>query len=68
MEGILISFLYLCLNIAVICFVAYIILWVVTWFGFTIDGNVLKFGKIIVALLVIIAIVRWVFGLGLLHL
>jgi hypothetical protein len=61
--SILISFLSLCLYIAVICFVAWVILWVVTsLFGWQVDANVLKFGKIIVALLILIAIVAWLAG------
>ncbi len=64
MEVLLISFLYLCLRIAVICIVAYAILWIANLFGFEIDGNVLKFGKIIVMLLIIIAVVAWLFGLN----
>lgn len=66
--GILISFLNLLLYIAIILFVAYIILWVLRdWFSITLDANVLKFGKIIVGLICLIAIVIWlsgVLGLG----
>ena len=58
--GLLVSLLYLLLYIAIICFAAYIILWVVRdWFGVAIDGNVMKFAKIIVALIILIAIVVW---------
>jgi hypothetical protein len=61
--SILISFLSLCLYLAVICLVAYVILWVITGlFGWAVDANVLKFGKIIVALLCLIAIVTWLAG------
>jgi hypothetical protein len=66
--GILISFLELLLYIAVIVFVAYCIEWLITSFmGWSIDANVYKFGKIIVGLLCLIAIVIWiasVAGLG----
>jgi hypothetical protein len=66
--AILISFLELMLYIAIICLIAYVILWVITgFFGWSIDANVLKFGKIIVALLCLIAVVVWlssVMGLG----
>lgn len=62
--GILISFLNLMLYIAIICFVAYVIVWVVrSFFGWPIDPNVYKFGQIIVALLCLIAIVVWLAGL-----
>ena len=58
--GILLSFLNLCLYIAIICFIAYVILWVVqSFFGWSVDANVIKFGKIIVALLCLIAVVAW---------
>jgi hypothetical protein len=61
--SILISFLNLMLYIAIICFIAYVILWVITGFmGWAIDANVLKFGKIIVALLCLIAVVVWLAG------
>ena len=50
--AILISFLELCLYIAFVCFIAYVILWVIrSFFGWQIDANVYKFGQIIVALI-----------------
>ena len=62
--SILISFLNLMLYLAIIIFVAYVILWVIQgFFGWQIDANVLKFGQIIVALLCLIAIVVWVAGI-----
>jgi hypothetical protein len=61
--SILISFLYLLLYVAIILCIAYIILWVVRdWFGVAIDGNVLKFAKIVVALICLIALVVWISG------
>jgi hypothetical protein len=61
--GILISFLNLMLYIAIIIFVAYVILWVIQGFmGWTIDSNVMKFGRIIVGLLCLIAVVVWLAG------
>jgi len=61
--SILISFLNLLLYIAIILLVAYIILWVVQgWFGIAIDANVLKFAKIVVGLICLIAIVVWLAG------
>jgi hypothetical protein len=62
--NLLVSFLFLLLYIAVILFIAYIILYVVRdWFQIGIDPMVLKFGKIIVGLICLIAIVIWVAGL-----
>ena len=61
--AILISFLNLLLYLAIILFVAYVLLWVIRdWFGWTIDANVLKFGQIIVGLICLIAIVVWLAG------
>lgn len=60
---ILISFLYLCLHIAIIVLVAVAIVWLLrAVFNVTIDGEVYKWGKIVVALLIIIAIVIWLAG------
>lgn len=62
--GILISFLELLLYIAVVCFIAYALVWAFTWFtGKGIDANVYKFGQIIVALICLIAVVVWLAGL-----
>lgn len=55
--SLLISFLYLCLHIAVIVLVAYAIVWLCRMCEIDLDGNVLKAGKIVVALLIIIAVV-----------
>jgi len=61
--GLLISFLYLLLHIAIILIIAYGILWVIRdWLGMAIDPMVYKFGQAIVALLVLIAIVVWLAG------
>jgi hypothetical protein len=61
--SILLSFLSLCLYIAIICLIAYVIVWVITgFFGWSIDPNVYKFGQIVVALLCLIAIVTWLAG------
>jgi hypothetical protein len=61
--AILISFLNLMLYIAIILLIAYVILWVVRdWFGIAIDANVMKFAKIVVGLICLIAIVVWLSG------
>jgi hypothetical protein len=63
MMSILISFLELLLYLAIIILIAYVIVWVIQGFmGWTIDANVMKFGKIVVALLCLIAIVVWLAG------
>jgi hypothetical protein len=59
--GLLISFLFLLLYIAIVLCIAYAILWVVRdWFGIAIDAMVLKFAKIIVGLICLILVVLWV--------
>jgi hypothetical protein len=61
--SVLISFLNLLLYIAIILLIAYVILWVVRdWFNVNIDANVLKFAKIIVGLICLIAVVVWLAG------
>jgi hypothetical protein len=60
--GLLISFLYLLLHIAVILIIAAIIVWLLRWLGIGIDPMVFKIGQAIVALLIIIAVVIWVSG------
>ncbi len=61
--SILLSFLSLCLYIAIICLIAYVIVWVIQgFFGWTIDANVYKFGQIVVALLCLFAVVSWLAG------
>ncbi|MET3995984.1 uncharacterized membrane protein (DUF485 family) [Bradyrhizobium sp. S3.9.2] len=61
--GILISFLNLLLYIAIIVFIAFVIVWVIQSFmGWAIDANVMKWGKVIVGLLCLIAVVMWLAG------
>lgn len=59
----LISFLYLCLHIAIIVFVAVLIAWLLRVCGIGIDGNVHRVGKIIVILLIVIAVAVWLSGI-----
>ena len=63
MEGILISFLYLLLHLAIIVFVAVCIVWGFKFIGVTIDGDVYKWGRIIVMLLCVIAVAVWLFSI-----
>lgn len=64
MAAILLGFLQVCLTCAVIILVAFAIVWVLgSVFGVTLDGNVMKWGKIVVALLCIIVIATWLFSL-----
>lgn len=71
--AILVSFLELLLYIAIIIFIAFAIRWVITGFlGWPIDPNIDKWGRIIVGLLCLIAIVIWLAsvlggGIGLPH-
>jgi len=61
--SLLISFLYLLLHIAVIIFVAFLIVWLLKFAGISIDAEVYKWGKVIVGLLIVIAIAVWIAGL-----
>jgi hypothetical protein len=58
----LLSVLYLLLNIAVVVLCAALIWWALKFFGIAIDPTVLKIGQFIVALIVIILIVSWFAG------
>jgi uncharacterized membrane protein (DUF485 family) len=61
--GLLLSFLNLLLYIALIMLVAFGIKWVIEKFmGWAIDADVLKWAKILVGLLCLIAIVAWLGG------
>jgi hypothetical protein len=61
--SILISFLELLLYIAIIILIAFAIRWVIVGFlGWGLDPNVEKWGRIVVGLLCIIAIVVWLAG------
>jgi ABC-type multidrug transport system permease subunit len=63
-AALLLGFLNVLLYCAIIILVAFVIVWVLSYvFGVTLDGNVLKWGKIVVALLCIIAIVAWLLSL-----
>jgi hypothetical protein len=57
--ALLIGFLNVALYCAIIILVAFVILWVLGWMGIVIDGNVLKWGKIVIGLLCLIVIVGW---------
>lgn len=59
---IVVSALYLLLHIAVIIFVAFMLLWIVTSkqvMGLDLDANILKWGRIVVILLCVIAVALW---------
>ena len=62
--NILLSYLSLCLYIAIIILIAFAIRWLITSFlGWPIDGQVYKWAQIVVGLICIIAIVAWLAGL-----
>ena len=62
-SGVLLGFLNVALTCAIIVFIAFVILWILGWMGIAVDGNVLKWGKIIVGLLCLIIIVGWLLSL-----
>jgi hypothetical protein len=59
MEAILMSFLHLCFYIAVVILIVLVIVWGFKWAGVSIDPDVYKWGKIVVGLLILIAVVGW---------
>lgn len=60
---VLLGFLNVALTCAIIIFVAVVIVWVLRWMGVAIDGQVYKWGQIIVGLLCLIVIVGWLLSL-----
>lgn len=65
MGGIFLSFLHLCLYCACIVLIAFAIVWILrSVFKITIDGEVYKWGKIVVALLIIIAVAGWLLSIA----
>jgi uncharacterized membrane protein YtjA (UPF0391 family) len=58
----LISLLYLLLNIAVILLVVAIVWWVLGLLGIALDARVMKIGQVIVALIILIYVVSWLAG------
>ena len=60
--GLLISFLYLCLNVAVVVFVAYCIVWLMRCRRCRRSPRPAKVGQIIVGLIIIIMVVSWLVG------
>lgn len=61
--SLLISVLYLCLNIAILVLAVAIIAWVLRWLGIPIDPTVQKVAILIIALIIIILIVSWLAGI-----
>jgi hypothetical protein len=61
--SLLISFLNLLLYIAVVILVAFALKWVIEKFmGWAIDADVLKWAKVVVGLLCLIAVALWLGG------
>jgi hypothetical protein len=60
--SLIISVLYLLLNIALIVLVAALLWWGLRWLGIGIDPWVFKICQMILALLVLILIVSWLAG------
>ena len=57
--AILISFIWLLVEIGLIIFVAYCVVWACSFFGLTIDGNVYKWGKVVIGLICLALVVTW---------
>src|SRR5262245_66449595 len=58
----IVSVLYLLLNIAVLLLVAALIWWFLKWIGLPLDPWVLKLCQVILGLLILILIVSWFAG------
>lgn len=59
----LMGLLYAALTCAIIILIAWCIVWLCRFFGVAIDGEVLKWGKIVVGLLCVIVIVGFLLNL-----
>lgn len=61
-SALLLGLLNVILYCAIVIFIAFVIMWLLNFVGVTLDANVLKWGKIIVALLCAIVILSWLFS------
>lgn len=62
--AILLGFLNVLLYCAVVVLVAFVIVWVLGWMGITPSPDVMKWGKIVVGLLCLIAVAAWLVSLA----
>jgi hypothetical protein len=62
MGGLLIGFLQALLYCCIIVFVAFCFVWAMNWLGVAIDGNVYKWGRIIIGLICVIIMLTWLLG------
>jgi hypothetical protein len=62
LGAILIGFLTALLYCAVVILVAYAFVWGLRFLGVNIDGDVFKWGKVVVALICIIVMLTWLLG------
>jgi len=59
MGAILIGFLYALLYCAIVILVAFAFVWALRFLGIAIDGDVYKWGKVVVGLICVIILVTW---------
>jgi hypothetical protein len=62
MGGILIGFLYALLYCAIVILIAFAFVWGLRFIGVSIDGNVYKWGQIVIALICVIILLTWLLG------
>ena len=62
-AALLLGFLNVLLYCAIIVLVAFAIVWILNVVGFPPSAEVMKWGKIVVGLLCLIAVIAWLFGL-----
>lgn len=67
MGAILIGFLYALLYCAIVILIAFAFVWGLRFIGVSIDGDVYKWGKVVIGLICVIILVSWLLtALGLL--
>jgi hypothetical protein len=62
MGAILIGFLYALLWCAIVILVAFAFVWALRFLGISIDGNVYKWGQVVVGLICVIILLTWLLG------
>jgi len=62
LGALIIGFLYALLYCAIIILIAFAFVWGLSFIGVAIDGNVMKWGKVVVGLLCVIVMLSWLLG------
>jgi hypothetical protein len=62
MGAIIIGFLYALLYCAIVILIAFLFVWGMRFIGVSIDGQVYKWGQVVVGLICVIILVSWLLG------